>query len=440
MAFIWQDSFLEVPVAEERALSERVFGDPDVIGVLKSAFDFGLSRNAPWDVSQLSEGLQRSVSAAAKVYKRGVPILTDVESHQVNLRSQTVLFAGKIDDCFQNIARRDVVVVDQNVAKYWWPYLPQDFLSFEFSEADKDLNAVAMVMAQLRTRLRTGSVIHVVGGGVTGDVVGFAAGLLGAQCRYIPTTLLAMVDSSIGGKVGVNFGPWGKNQVGMFHAPESVRVWNGWLESLDYTELKSGLSEALKHAILAGDMGLWSALVEIGEDDGWDKIGALLPRIIAFKQAVVARDPFERSERAILNFGHTLGHGLETLAHQRGHHLTHGECVAIGMFHDLRLSAKRLGSSTADYLRDLKIAGVMPNRDRLRSVFGDSDQFSAAYRDVMLKILCGDKKSKVRGKVPFVLLSQPGSVWRSLDGGWTCDLDSEEAWFEIEETWRHLDC
>ena len=177
---------------------------------------------------------------------------------------------------------------------------------------------------------RSGSVLSV-GGGVTGDAAGFAASsyMRGVPFIQIPTTLLAMVDASIGGKTGVDL-PQGKNLVGAFKQPALVLIDPSVLATLREEEMRSGLAEVIKHGIIA-DPALFSVL-ESGNRElsyWWGEDGAYqIARALQVKRVIVEEDPFERGRRAVLNLGHTIGHAIEMMS---GYELRHGEAVAIGM-------------------------------------------------------------------------------------------------------------
>lgn len=181
------------------------------------------------------------------------------------------------------------------------------------------------------------SVVIALGGGVTGDLTGFAAAtfLRGASWVNVPTTLLAMVDSSLGGKTGADL-PQGKNLIGAFHAPSLVLTDPAVLSTLPPAELRSGLAETLKHGIIA-DPVLYHQLKIEGWPQEMDAITSLIRRAVAVKAAVIEADPYEKGLRQALNFGHTAGHGIETASDYR---LSHGECVAIGMVIETRLAEK----------------------------------------------------------------------------------------------------
>ena len=185
--------------------------------------------------------------------------------------------------------------------------------------------------------------VFALGGGVVGDLAGFAAAcwMRGIDCVQLPTSLLAMVDSSVGGKTAVDL-PAGKNLVGAFHPPRAVFADTATLRSLPDRELRAGLAEVLKYgAIVDADFLDWlagHAGALLGREDA--ALAEAIARSCAHKAAIVERDPFEHGERALLNFGHTFGHAIE--AEQGFEGLNHGEAVAVGMVLAARLSV-RLG-------------------------------------------------------------------------------------------------
>jgi 3-dehydroquinate synthase len=211
-------------------------------------------------------------------------------------------------------------------------------------EASKTLDAFGELMRELADFGATrDACVFALGGGVVGDLAGFAAAswMRGIDVVQLPTSLLAMVDSSVGGKTAVDL-PQGKNLVGAFHSPRAVIADTATLRTLPERELRAGLAEVVKYGAI-GDAAFlqWldaQALALLARD------GAALAEAIAVscthKAAIVARDPLERGERALLNFGHTFGHAIE--AEQGYGGLVHGEAVAVGMVLAARLSA-RLG-------------------------------------------------------------------------------------------------
>ena len=214
-------------------------------------------------------------------------------------------------------------------------------------EASKTLAGYGQAIEAIaRAGARRDATVYALGGGVVGDLAGFAAAtwMRGVDCVQLPTTLLAMVDSSVGGKTAVDL-PQGKNLVGAFHPPRAVLADTTALRTLPPRELRAGLAEVVKYgAIVDGGFLDWledHAAALLAMDDA--ALAEAIARSCAHKAAIVARDPYEHGERALLNFGHTFGHALETAQGYGG--LIHGEAVAVGMVQAARLS-ERLGLSS----------------------------------------------------------------------------------------------
>ena len=184
--------------------------------------------------------------------------------------------------------------------------------------------------------LLRGDLVLAVGGGVVGDTAGFVAAVYyrGVDVVHVPTTLLAMVDSAIGGKTGVNLAE-GKNLVGAFHQPRAVFVNPVVLQTLPDREYRCGLGEIAKYALMTDDFVTPVIDALVGRDP--DVLTTVIARCVEIKAGVVAVDEYERSgARAVLNYGHTVAHALETAT---GHSLLHGEAVAIGLVFDAHLGA-----------------------------------------------------------------------------------------------------
>ena len=249
------------------------------------------------------------------------------------------------------------VVTDENVEGLWLSRMELedsvDVITLPSGEDHKDLDQVQRVWDTLESRgADRHSLVLNLGGGVVGDLGGFAAAtyLRGIDFAQVPTTLLSQVDASVGGKVGVNWKHL-KNRVGVFAQPRFVLCDVDALSTLSVREFRSGLAEVVKH----GAVGDAKAL------RGWefstlshssDAILEMVRHSCAFKAAVVHEDARESGARKKLNFGHTVGHALEALALERGESLLHGEAVAIGMVVAAQLSCKVCGlrSEEADEL------------------------------------------------------------------------------------------
>ena len=251
--------------------------------------------------------------------------------------------------------RHALVVSNTSVAPLYLDRLAQGLGGLQWSsflledgEAHKSFANVGRALEALAALGATrDACVIALGGGVVGDLAGFTAAcwMRGIDFIQVPTTLLAMVDSSVGGKTGVNL-PAGKNLVGAFHQPRAVVADLDTLATLPEREYRAGLAEVVKGAAI-GDADFF-AWLEAHADALIARDSALLSEAIArkvrYKAGVVARDETEQGERALLNLGHTFGHALETAGHYRT--LLHGEAVAVGMLLAARLS-ERLGMASA---------------------------------------------------------------------------------------------
>lgn len=272
---------------------------------------------------------------------------------------------------------------------------------FDDREAVKSLGTVEFVCRKL---VRAGAdrrcVLVALGGGVVGDVAGFVAAsyLRGVRLVHVPTTLVAQVDSAIGGKTGVNL-PEGKNLVGAFYPPKLVVADPGMLRSLPDREYRSGLYEVIKYAVI-GDSSLFDELENdlhrLLRRDG-QALAPIVPRCIRAKARVVEKDEQESGMRQILNFGHTLGHALEAATRYR--RFLHGEAVAWGMMGAtvLAVVTDKLGEKGGERILRL-IAGV-----------GDLPSLRGIQTERILALLPGDKKSQ-GGRPRWVLPRSIGKV------------------------------
>ncbi len=251
----------------------------------------------------------------------------------------------------------------------------------------------------LAKKVRRDGTLAVFGGGVLGDVAGFAAATWQRGIRFvqIPSTLLAQVDSSVGGKTGLNFREH-KNLVGAFHQPAAVLVSPEWLNSLPAREFQAGLAEVIKCGVIR-DAGLLSILeeespVRFGRSPRLEEVVA---RALAVKARVVEEDERDRGVRRLLNFGHTVGHAIESASGFR--HYLHGEAVALGMVAATRLSVLTTGlpEPEARRVEELLVRYGLPVRT------------SAVGLDAILGFLAMDKKVEAGGPV-WVLTAGLGTA------------------------------
>jgi 3-dehydroquinate synthase len=310
------------------------------------------------------------------------------------------------------LGRRCVIISDLNVAPRYGTTARQALrragfqcalLTVPAGETAKDLKTVRACYDQLAAlRLERKSFLIALGGGVVGDLAGFVAAtyLRGIAFVQAPTTLLAQVDSSVGGKVGVNLKA-GKNLVGAFYQPRLVLCALETLASLPEREFRAGLAEVIKYGIIC-DARLFGRLERdlpalIRRQPA--ALSAVVARCCQIKAEVVRQDETESGLRAILNFGHTLGHALEAVSHY-GKYL-HGEAIAIGQAAAARLSARQLGlpQTQAARIKTLLERAGLPTQVSLTS----------RQREKLLSAMKLDKKVS-GGQMKFVLARQIGEA------------------------------
>ncbi len=271
-------------------------------------------------------------------------------------------------------------------------------------EGSKSLQTYSEVVRRLAASgLTRDGTLFALGGGVVGDLGGFVAGtyMRGIGFAQLPTSLLAMVDSSVGGKVGVDL-PEGKNLVGTFVRPRIVLADLGWLDTLPGRELSCGLAEVVKMGLLSGGEFFGAlGLVKDARSRDESALQTLVAHSVRFKSSVVAEDEFEGGRRAILNYGHTVGHGLEAAA---GYGLRHGEAISAGMMAAAHLSRERYGKDLTGLQEDLLNAAGLPAR------------VSGVGIEKVLSVMGRDKKRRTvdgeGGGHRFVMLEDVGRpVW-----------------------------
>lgn len=324
-----------------------------------------------------------------------------------------------IQDSFEQLAQElesfDIekkklcIVTERNVAGYYMEEVKElladkcarlELFIFQEGEASKNLDTVNNLYSFLIHRgFDRKDMLIALGGGVVGDLTGFAAAtyLRGIDFVQVPTSLLSQVDSSIGGKTGVDYQSY-KNMVGAFYMPKLVYINIGTLQTLSERQFHSGLGEVIKHGLIQ-DAAYYQWI-----KDHQEEIAAREPEILAqmvegsckIKRAVVEEDPKEQGIRAYLNFGHTLGHAIEKLMDFQ---LTHGECVGIGAVLAAKISEKR-GLLTEEEYEDIR--GMFDNFD-----FPAVPAVLSA--EEIVRTTRHDKKME-HGTVKFILLNQVGEA------------------------------
>ena len=296
------------------------------------------------------------------------------------------------------------ILVDENTNENCLPILLQEIessksieiIEIESGEENKNLDTCSGVWNAL-TELGADrkSLLLNLGGGVVTDLGGFVASTFkrGIAFINIPTTLLSMVDASVGGKTGVDLGVL-KNQIGLFSDPEMVLIDPRYLETVTTREIRSGLAEILKYGITY-DIKVWDEIINF-KDLNISDLNKLIHRSIEIKNEVVIKDPKEAGIRKILNFGHTLGHAIESyfLASENKESLTHGEAIAIGMITESYISESLL-NFPSEKLKTIKKSII--------TIFGKVQIKKSDY-NAIIELLILDKKN-VAGQVNFVLLT-----------------------------------
>ena len=298
------------------------------------------------------------------------------------------------------------VLVDENTEKHCLTRFlvqtelnPTSVLVMQAGEENKHLSTCEKLWNQLSSlgADRNSALINL-GGGVVTDLGGFVACTFkrGIDFYNIPTTLLSMVDASVGGKTGIDLGAL-KNQIGIIQEPQQVVIESQWLSTLPLEEVRSGFAEMLKHGLIA-DANYWGKLKGL-MDLTPEVLSPFIKSSVAVKSKVVKEDPYEKGLRKILNFGHTLGHAIESyfLVTPSKQRLLHGEAIAIGMVLEAYLSIECCGLSSKE-TKEIKIVFQQ---------FYPQVEIKKEDVDAILALLRHDKKNKA-GRINFVLLTKIG--------------------------------
>ncbi len=322
---------------------------------------------------------------------------------------------------------RVAVLVDENTKKHCLPFiekaLPHDhvLIEIESGERHKNLNTCIEIWKALTNQAfdRKGVMVNL-GGGVIGDMGGFCAATYKRGIRFInmPTTLLAQVDASIGGKLGIDFDGF-KNHIGMFREPDSVIISTIFMDTLIDREIRSGFAEVVKHALISDSMHFEDISRNLWHKQNWHEV---VPHSVTIKENVVIQDPQEQGLRKTLNFGHTIGHAIET--HYLNHAdnpLLHGEAIAMGMIAETLLSSKKCGLSQDE--SQSAISYLMDNFPL--------ERIPEKFFDAIINLTIQDKKNR-NGKVLSTLLQKIGQC------AFDIELSKEELYWAINEYNRKI--
>ena len=301
------------------------------------------------------------------------------------------------------------IIVDSKTNEFcltkFLPYLETnltiEIIEFEAGEPNKNIETCVQIWNVL-TELGADrkSIVINLGGGVVTDLGGFVASTFkrGVDFIHVPTTLLSMVDASVGGKTGVDLGNL-KNQVGVINVPQMVLIDTQYLETLPKNEMRSGLAEMLKHGLIY-DKAYWEKFLDLKALDFAD-FDELIYRSVEIKNEIVMQDPTEKNIRKALNFGHTLGHAIESyfLENENKKTLLHGEAIAIGMILESYISLEKKLISQEEY-NQIKTT--------IKTIYDDV-VFEEKDIEPIMELLIHDKKNEY-GNIQFALIDGIGKI------------------------------
>ncbi|MFZ6012238.1 MAG: 3-dehydroquinate synthase [Bacteroidota bacterium] len=302
------------------------------------------------------------------------------------------------------------VLTDSNTRKACYPLIEKVLPSHQVMEVKagedfKNLTTCTEIWSALTEfHFDRHALLVVLGGGVLGDMGGFCAATFkrGIDFVLIPTTLLSQVDASVGGKLGIDFQSY-KNHIGVFQEPKATLISTQFLKTLPERELRSGFAEIIKHCLIS-DAAKWDSIRKgnLASQNWLD----LVDHSVAFKDGVVSRDPREKGERKILNFGHTVGHAVESLS-LSGDRLFHGEAIAMGMIAEARIASKK------GLLNDAELQQI---QKYILEIFG---KVKPSTPNEVIHLMKQDKKNKGNK----ILMALPDSIGKAR---WDVEVSEDE--------------
>jgi len=328
---------------------------------------------------------------------------------------QELLNAFFADRQYSSVA----VLTDVNTLKYCYPQVQSvlpahSMITLPAGEEHKNLESCKLVWEKLTEhQFDRHSLLVVLGGGVLGDLGGFCAATYkrGIDFVLIPTTLLSQVDASVGGKLGIDFQQF-KNHIGVFCEPVATLICASFLSTLPERELRSGFAEIIKHCLIS-DKAMWNVIRSLSlHEQDW---ATLINHSVAFKKQIVESDPREKGLRKILNFGHTVGHAVESWFLNSENRLFHGEAIAVGMIAEASIAE----------------AKEMISRDELEEItryilqIYPKVSLPEAFENI-IKLMAQDKKNKGNK----ILMALPYGIGQAI---W----DMEVSPAEIEESLKY---
>ncbi len=348
---------------------------------------------------------------------------------QINSLESTIIVTGKIKDDLEKVLTkmndsRIFILADKNTRKYCFPLISEiekisnaDIIELPQGEENKSVDTVIRVWEHLsRNKADRNTLLINLTGGMLGDLGGFAASTFKRGIKFIniPTTLLAQVDASIGGKLGINFDGL-KNEVGLFRTPEYVFVDPVFLKTLSKNEFLSGFAEMIKHALIDSPEH-YSMLkgVDINNPD-YNRLLNSISKSILIKNDFVKSDYQEKNLRKALNFGHTIGHALESLMLEKKIPISHGHAVAMGMICEVFLSILKTELKESDANEVINF--ILERYDKIDIKENDYDR--------IYELMLHDKKNNLE-QINFTFIPKIGeveinqqcnkeSIWQSFD-------------------------
>jgi 3-dehydroquinate synthase len=325
-----------------------------------------------------------------------------------------IIFSSSIEETINTLKdytkkySRSVIIVDENTKEHCLPLLndlfpTENIIEIKSGEEEKTLETCAAIWSQMtELALDRKALLVNLGGGVIGDMGGFCASTYkrGIDFIQIPTTLLSMVDASVGGKLGIDFtlnGDTFKNHIGVFNVPVAVIIDPTFLLTLENKQINSGFAEIIKHCLIA-DKTMWDKIKKhkIGQLD-WEELAR---HSVAIKEKITVEDPLEKGLRKILNFGHTVGHAIEShFLFIPGKRLLHGEAIAAGMICESWLSVQK-GFITTEEHKEIE--------NYILSVYGKTPILFTEI-DLIVPLTIQDKKNE-NGAIQFSLLEKVGTA------------------------------
>ena len=329
------------------------------------------------------------------------------------MEKQDVILSENIGESLSaaigNVAHdRLFVLTDETTLKLCWPLVSElpclaeaQMITIGATDENKTLESLSHVWTELQ---RGGATRHSLmlnlGGGMVTDLGGFAASTFkrGIADINVPTTLLSMVDASVGGKTGINFGGL-KNEIGVFNCARSVILDTTFLRTLDYENLASGYAEMLKHGLIS-NVETWAELMRFDlQQADYELLRTMVAKSVAVKERIVDEDPLEHGIRKALNLGHTVGHAFESLAMAENRTVLHGYAVAWGLVCELYLSVRHTGFPKDKLWQTLQF--VKENYGKF--------SFDCKQYDRLYELMTHDKKNTA-GVVNFTLLGEVGDI------------------------------